>query len=149
LLCNPVYVRHVDSSTLDLVSHHTDPHSSFLSLVLAFSIHKTQPIPAHVVVCSETPEKSGDRFRGKQSRDTSAEDALQLETVLQLQTLHHTHREPTRLFLMVARRRGLTPRVKLHILNNHYSPETGPLLLLWKPFLRTTGAELGVLTGRS
>ena len=51
---------------------------------------------------SETPAKSGDRFRGKQSRDTSTEDALQLEAVLQLQTLHHTHREPTRLFLMVA-----------------------------------------------
>ena len=41
---------------------------------------------------------SGGKTRGKQRRDTAAEDAL-----LQLQALHHTHREATRLFLMAAR----------------------------------------------
>ena len=41
---------------------------------------------------------SGGKASGKQRRDTAAEDAL-----LQLQALHHTHREATRLFLMAAR----------------------------------------------
>jgi hypothetical protein len=41
---------------------------------------------------------SGGKARGKQPRDTTAEDALQ-----QLQTLHHTHREATRLFLIAVR----------------------------------------------
>jgi hypothetical protein len=41
---------------------------------------------------------SGGKTRGKQRRDTAAEDAL-----LQLQVLHHTHKEATRLFLMAAR----------------------------------------------
>ena len=40
---------------------------------------------------------SGGKARGKQPRDT-AEDAL-----LQLRALHHSHREATRLFLMVVR----------------------------------------------
>ena len=41
---------------------------------------------------------SGGKASGKQPRDTTAKNAL-----LQLQALHHTHREATRLFLMAAR----------------------------------------------
>ena len=41
---------------------------------------------------------SGGKARGKQPCDTAVEDAL-----LQLQALHQTHREATRLFLMAAR----------------------------------------------
>ena len=37
-----VHARHVDSSALVLVYHHTDPHSYVLSLALAFSIHNNQ-----------------------------------------------------------------------------------------------------------
>jgi hypothetical protein len=43
---------------------------------------------------------SGGKACVKQPRDTAAEDALPL---LQLQALHHTHKEPTRLFLMSAK----------------------------------------------
>jgi hypothetical protein len=38
------------------------------------------------------------KARGKQPRDTAVKDVL-----LQLQALHHTHREATRLFLMAVR----------------------------------------------
>ena len=41
---------------------------------------------------------SGGKARGKQPRDTAAKDAL-----LQLQALHHSHTEATRLFLMAVR----------------------------------------------
>ena len=41
---------------------------------------------------------AGGKARGKQHRDTAAKDAL-----LQLQALHHSHREATRLFLMAVR----------------------------------------------
>ncbi len=41
---------------------------------------------------------SGGKARGKQPRDTAAKDAL-----LQLQALHQSHREATRLFLMAVR----------------------------------------------
>ena len=41
---------------------------------------------------------SGGKAKGKQPRDTAAKDAL-----LQLQALHHSHREATLLFLMAVR----------------------------------------------
>ena len=43
---------------------------------------------------------SGGKAKAKQPRDTAAEDASAL---LELQALHHTHREATRLFLMAVR----------------------------------------------
>ena len=45
---------------------------------------------------------SGGKACSKQLRDTAAEDALPL---LQLQALHHTHKEAMSLFLMAARLR--------------------------------------------
>ncbi len=51
---------------------------------------------------------SGGKARGKQRRDTAAEDAL-----LQLQALHHTHREATRLFLMAATKGATDAQIAL------------------------------------
>ena len=56
-----------------------------------------RPIPGVVASSKTHLRMSNGKARAKQPRDT-AEDA-----VLQLQALHHTHREATRLFLMAVR----------------------------------------------
>ena len=49
---------------------------------------------------------------------------------------------------IMSRRRGRTPTVKIHR-HNHYFSSLTPLIQLWKPSPRRTGAGLGRLTGRS
>ena len=49
---------------------------------------------------------SGGKARGKQPRHTAAKDAL-----LQLQALHHSHREATSLFLMAVREGGTDAQI--------------------------------------
>jgi hypothetical protein len=49
----------------------------------------------------------GGKAMDKQPRDTAAKDAL-----LQIQTLHHSHREATRLFLMVVREGGTNYNIR-------------------------------------
>jgi Ran GTPase-activating protein (RanGAP) involved in mRNA processing and transport len=66
---------------------------------------------------------SGGKARGKQRRDTAAEDAL-----LQLQALHDTHREATRLFLMAARQ-GATDAQIAHALRQGLPHLTDPASL--------------------
>ena len=63
---------------------------------------------------------SGGKARGKQPRDTAAEDAL-----LQLQALHHSHREATRLFLMAVRE-GATDAQIAHALRQGLPHLTDP-----------------------
>ena len=66
---------------------------------------------------------SGGKASGKQRRDTAAEDAL-----LQLQALHDTHREATRLFLMAARQ-GATDAQIAHALRQGLPHLTDPASL--------------------
>ena len=60
---------------------------------------------------------------GKQPRDTAAEDAL-----LQLQALHHSHREAMRLFLMAVRE-GATDAQIAHALRQGLPHLTDPASL--------------------
>jgi hypothetical protein len=66
---------------------------------------------------------SGGKASGKQRRDTAPQDAL-----LQLQALHHTHREATRLFL-VAARQGATDSQIAHALRQGLPHLTDPASL--------------------
>jgi hypothetical protein len=66
---------------------------------------------------------SGGKARGKQPRDTAAKDAL-----LQLQALHHSHREATRLFLMAVRE-GATDAQIAHALRQGLPHLTDPASL--------------------
>ena len=66
---------------------------------------------------------SGGKARGKQPRDMAAEDAL-----LQLQALHHSHREATRLFLMAVRD-GATDAQIAHALRQGLPHLTDPASL--------------------
>jgi hypothetical protein len=66
---------------------------------------------------------SGGKASGKQRRDTAAEDAL-----LQLQALHDTHREATRLFLMTATK-GATDAQIAHALRQGLPHLTDPASL--------------------
>ena len=51
---------------------------------------------------SKTHPMSG-KARGKQPRDKQPRDTAAKDALLQLQALHHSHREATRLFLMAVR----------------------------------------------
>jgi hypothetical protein len=66
---------------------------------------------------------AGGKARGKQPRDTASEDAL-----LQLQALHHSHREATRLFLMAVRE-GATDAQIAHALRQGLPHLTAPASL--------------------
>ena len=63
---------------------------------------------------------SGGKARGKQNMDTAAKDAL-----LQLQALHHSHREATRLFVMAVRE-GATDAQIAHALRQGLPHLTDP-----------------------
>jgi hypothetical protein len=66
---------------------------------------------------------SGGKARGKQPRDTAAKDAL-----LQLQALHHSHREATCLLLMAVRE-GATDAQIAHALRQSLPHRTDPASL--------------------
>ncbi len=83
-----------------------------------------RPLPAGVVLSSDThPRMSGGKARGKKHRDTAAKDEL-----LQLQALHHSHREATRLFLMAVRE-GATDVQIAHALRQGLPHLTAPASL--------------------
>ena len=67
---------------------------------------------------------SGDKVRGNQSRDTTTKD-----TILQhLESLHHSHREVTRLFLMVIREGDTDTQID-HVLREGLPHLTDPVSL--------------------